>query len=102
MHEKDRALLEQIASFFGVSKVINRGKDAVQYRVSSIKELAVIVEHFDKFPLISKKWADYQLFKRAVEIVKRQGHLTKEGLHEIVAIKAGALAPWLPKGRLNE
>jgi hypothetical protein len=55
LHEKDRALLEQIASFFGVSKVINRGKDAVQYRVSSIKELAVIVEHFDKFPLISKK-----------------------------------------------
>jgi hypothetical protein len=55
LHEKDRALLEQIASFFGVSKVINRGMDAVQYRVSSIKELAVIVEHFDKFPLISKK-----------------------------------------------
>jgi len=31
-----------------------------------MKELAVIVEHFDKFPgVISKKWADYQLFKRA-------------------------------------
>jgi len=47
MHEKDRALLEQIGSFFGVSKVVNRGKDAVQYRVTSIKELAVIIEHFD-------------------------------------------------------
>ena len=88
LHIKDRALLEQIKSFFGVGKVTDRGKDAVQYRVSSIKELVAIVEHFDKFPLISKKWADYQLFKWAVEIVKRKDHLTIEGLHKIVSIRA--------------
>jgi hypothetical protein len=58
LHKKDRALLEQIKSFFGVGKVTNSGKDAVTYRVTSIKDIEVIVNHFDKFPLLTKKWAD--------------------------------------------
>ena len=37
----------------------------VQYRVSSIKELQVIIQHFDNFPLITQKWSDFQLFKSA-------------------------------------
>jgi len=33
-------------------------------RVESIKELQVIVDHFDKYPLISAKVVDYLLFKK--------------------------------------
>lgn len=64
------------------------GKDAVQYRVSYIKDLQVIVDHFNNFPLITHKWWDFQLFKAAFELVKCKRHLTLEGLIDIVSIKA--------------
>ena len=60
------------------------GKDSIQYRVSSIKDLKVIIDHFDKYPLITQKLADYLLFKQFVEILSRKEHLTKEGLQQIV------------------
>jgi hypothetical protein len=34
--------------------------------------------------------------------MNQQKHVTPEGLQKIIDIKAGALARWLPKGRLNE
>jgi len=43
LHKKDRALLEQIKSFFGVGKVINHEKDVVTYRLSSIKDLEILI-----------------------------------------------------------
>jgi hypothetical protein len=80
-------LLEQIKSYFGVGEIYKQGEDAHVYRVSSVKDLAVIVRHFDKYPLITQKQADYLLFKRAFEIISRKEHLTEDGLRKIVAIK---------------
>lgn len=38
-------------------------KRAVILRVSSIKELEIIIAFFDKYVLITQKWADFLLFK---------------------------------------
>lgn len=48
----------------------------------------IIISHFDKFPLLTQKKADFELFKLVVAIINRKGHLTPEGLQEIVNIKA--------------
>jgi hypothetical protein len=56
--------------------------------VQSIKDIAVIVEHFDKYPLITQKQGDYLLFKMAVNLILNKEHLTIEGLRKIVAIRA--------------
>lgn len=88
LHKKDIVLLEEIKSALGVGKIHKHGKDSVQYRVESIKELQVIMDHFDQYPLLSAKIADYTLFKEAFNIIKLQEHLTKEGLLKLVAIKA--------------
>jgi hypothetical protein len=89
LHKKDRYLLELIKAFFmGIGSISSHGKDAVQFRVSSIKDLQVIVDHFNHFPLITEKWSDFQLFKAAFELVKSKRHLMLEGLIEIVSIKA--------------
>lgn len=58
------------------------------YQVRSVEDLRVIIKHFDNFPLISQKKADYQLFKQAFELTSNKKHLTKEGLQQIVNIKA--------------
>jgi hypothetical protein len=48
----------------------------------------VIIEHFDKYPLITQKRADFELFKMVVKMLNDKSHLTIEGIEKIVAIKA--------------
>ncbi len=50
LHEKDLALLKQIQSFFGVGKITRLGAESVQFRVTGLEDLNVIVNHFDNYP----------------------------------------------------
>jgi hypothetical protein len=88
LHQRDKALLEQIKSYFCVGSFNKSGARTVQYRVESVKDLATIIDHFDKYPLITQKQADYLLFKMIVNLINNKEHLTIEGLHKIVAIRA--------------
>jgi LAGLIDADG endonuclease len=88
LHKKDTKLLESIQSFIGVGKLHKQGKDSVQYRVESINDLQVIINHFDKYPLVSAKVVDYILFKKAFNIIKLKEHLTEEGLLKLIGIKS--------------
>jgi hypothetical protein len=71
--------------------------ESYQLRIDSIKDIQVIIDHFDKYPLISQKFGDYQLFKQAYELWLNKEHLTPEGLRKIVAIKA-SMNNGLPEG----
>lgn len=44
--------------------------------------------HFIKYPLLTQKRVDFLLFKSVVELINRKEHLTTEGLHKIVSIRA--------------
>lgn len=68
-------------------KICKHGKNSVYLRVTSSKDLRVIISHFDKYPLSSQKRADYELFK-PFELIQNKKHLTADGLKEIVSIKA--------------
>ena len=63
-------------------------KKGDQYRVSSLKDLNdKIIPHFDKFPLITKKKADFILFKKIISLMNNKEHLTLDGLQKILCIK---------------
>ena len=88
LHKKDTDLLERIKSYWTVGKIHKHGKDSVQYRVETVKDLQIIVDHFDKYPLISAKLTDYILFKKAFYIIKSNEHLSQKGLLNLIGIKA--------------
>lgn len=88
VHIKDIALLEEIKLFFNVGNISKLGSDSIQYRVTGINDLKVIVNHFDQFPLLTYKQSDYLLFKQVVELIEEKKHLTLEGLNCIISIKA--------------
>lgn len=74
-------------SFGGLGTTKSDG--SISFSVKSLADINnKIIPHFDKYPLISQKLADYTLFKQAVEFVNRKEHLTPEGLQEIVNLKA--------------
>jgi len=88
LHNKDYDLLCQIKDYFGVGKITKHGDSTLQYMVRSLKDLNIILSHFDKYPLISQKWADYQLFKEAITLIQNKDHLSREGFKKILSIKA--------------
>jgi len=88
IHKKDLALLEQIQTFFGVGKVYTKNNDSISYLVTSVKDLQVIREHFNKYPLITKKRADFELWAKILDLIQNKEHLTMEGLTKIVGIRA--------------
>ena len=88
LHNKDKGVLEQINNYFGVGYITQHGKDTLQYRVKSIKDLKFIIEHFENYPLITKKLSDFILFKLVFDLVITKEHLKIEGLNKIVDIRA--------------
>lgn len=89
LNSVDIALLEQIKNLFGVGSLYFEEKSkSVNFQVRSLGDLKIIIDHFNGFPLITQKWADFQLFQQAWNLIMRDLHLTQSGLREIVAIRA--------------
>lgn len=97
LHGKDLALLYQIQSYFGIGLIRTHKDGYIYYSVKSAKDLiSIIIPHFDKYPLMTQKRSDFELFKLALELINKKQHLTIEGLEKLVAIK-GAMNLGLPK-----
>ena len=89
LHIRDKALLESIKVYFeNIGSIVDYKDKAVQYKVGSIENLKIIINHFDKFPLITQKWSDFQLFKQGVELISSKEHLTENGIKKLIVIKA--------------
>lgn len=93
LHNKDALILEKLQSFFGVGnfRIQNiKGKNSVAiFSVVSIKDLInIIIPHFDKYPLLTQKRADFELFKQIVLMMDKKDHLTMEGIKKIISIRA--------------
>ena len=65
MHLRDILLITKVKDFFGgigsihISQPLNK----VNYSVDSIKDLTRLIAHFEKYPLLTQKAADFILFK---------------------------------------
>jgi len=88
LHKNDYALLETIKLYFYVGSIYKDGESLYKYSVRSLKDLEIILKHFDKYPLHTQKRADYELFKQVVLMLLNKRHFTEEGLLKIIAIKA--------------
>lgn len=80
LHEKDRDLLEQIQNSFCVGGISSHDSAALKYSVISHKYLQIIIDHFYKFPLMTKKLNDFNLFKLADNIFNKKEPFYIEGI----------------------
>lgn len=80
--------MELIQNYFKVGNITNHGPQSVVYRVTSIKDLGIIINFLDKYPLITQKYADYLLFREAYLLIKNKEHLSEQGVRKFVSIKA--------------
>jgi hypothetical protein len=90
LHTRDLVLLEKIKEFFGCGYIVkNDNENVVSLRVTSLEDFTnILIPHFSKYPLLTQKAADFKLFLKVTELIKNKGHLTIEGLQEIINIKS--------------
>ena len=88
LHVKDLYILENIKNHLGVGRIYKQGKQSIQLKVNSVKEIAKLMEYFSNYLLITQKQADCELLRRINHLMLNKQHLTEEGLHKIVALKA--------------
>ena len=90
VHITDLDLILKLKDFFGenIGKIVI-SKDTCTYRVDKFKDIMeVIIPHFDNYPPVTQKLADYILFKEIVGLMKNKEHLTLDGLRKILSFKA--------------
>jgi hypothetical protein len=56
--------------------------------MSSIKDINMLINHLNKYPLLTQKQGDYLLFKQVIDLFNNKTHLTLDGIKGIVNIKA--------------
>lgn len=90
LHKRDLELLKLIQFYFdGEGSIREDQKGVCNYTFSSLNKICnILIPHFDKYPLVSQKHADYLLFRKAVMLMRNKSHLTEEGLKAIIGIKA--------------
>lgn len=90
LHEKDIEVLHKIQSFFGVGSIYTRSNWKVcVYRVTNVTDLNnVIIPHFTKYPLISKKTLDFFLWSKVIKMVLNKEHLHLSGFLTILTYYA--------------
>jgi LAGLIDADG endonuclease len=92
LHKRDLSIKLKVKEFFGGIGTITESKttNSVAFSVEAKKDLInVIIPHFNKYKLLTQKGADFILFQRIIEFMyNKKSHLTKEGLQEIINIRA--------------
>ena len=83
-------LLRKIHSFFRIGTIYEReDRNKAYYSVQSLRDIVnIIIPHFDKYPLITQKKADYLLFKQAINLLYSKVHKDVDGILRILSIKA--------------
>ena len=93
---KDLSILKSIKYYLGVGGINQKSDGTCVYSVRQFQDISILIDHFDKYPLITQKLADYLLFKSAFDNIKKKEHLTLEGLYKLLAIR-GAMNKGLPE-----
>ena len=89
-HTRDLPLLNSIKAFFGgIGSIhVEKSKDMAGFYVRNLKDINnIIIPHFKKYPLLTCKKIDYELWIKCLEIINRKEHLTDSGLLKIISIK---------------
>lgn len=90
MHERDGPLIISIQKFFGGIGYISKPNNSstVEFQISTLNDIInVIIPHFNKYPLMTKKYYDYIIFKQVNLLMLDKVYNSLEGLQKIVNYK---------------
>lgn len=90
-HTRDLPLIISLQEYFGGTgyRTTDHKRKIVQYHISTIEDIVnIVIPHFQKYPLQTEKFVDYDLWEQCIKIIKDKDHLTEEGMNKIVSLKS--------------
>lgn len=89
LNNRDILLLKRVWAFFGVGTFTERKNGKVVFYVQSFANLTeVIIPHFNKYPLLTNKRADFIIFTNIIKLLKDKEQATMVGLQKIINMRA--------------
>jgi len=82
LRDDDLTILEAIKSYWGMGHIYRQGfrqrgsyltRPSASYEVFNLDDLPIIIAHFERFPLLSKKSNDFQIWKQIVWLARDKG-----------------------------
>ena len=93
LRDDDEEIILKIRDYFGTGSISRRkGKSNVNngqitLNMYGVKNAEILIDHFTKYPLQSKKAKDYFIWRKIVEKLKEQYHLkSDENFLEVVRL----------------
>ncbi len=88
-HKKDIKLLYALKKFFKAGVVRVNHDDRYELRIRSIEHLnKIVIPHFNKYELLTQKKFDFIKFRKIINLINQNKHLTKNGLLKIIEISS--------------
>jgi hypothetical protein len=87
-NEERRQVLDIIQKYFGCGSIRRDYSDrTVKFEIRDHTQLKdKVIPHFERFPLLSKKQKDFELFREVCKIIDYGEHLTQNGFTKIVRL----------------
>lgn len=87
--QKDRVILAKIKDTLGCGTLRERQDGVVYYEVTNVKSLQdKIIPFFERFGFLSaNKKTNFSIFKKIVDLMHKNEHLTKDGFLKIIRLR---------------
>ena len=82
LHKRDLSILLELRNYLGgIGSIhIYSNRDIVNYSIDSTKNLMVLINHLEKYPLFSSKKLDYNDWKEIALLILEDKHYTEKGI----------------------
>ena len=88
-HSRDEQLMKSLIDFFEAGNVY-KFNEVIDFKISKFKDLVdKVIPFFEEYPIIGVKALDFADWCKVADLIKKQAHLTREGVEEIRKIKSG-------------
>jgi hypothetical protein len=88
LNVRDLCVLYRIQEYFGGVGTISFEKNFAKFTVRKLSELIEkVMPHFETYPLLTKKYADFELFRQILFILKDESPLSENGFIKVMNLR---------------
>ena len=81
-------ILYRIREYFGGAGTIGFEKNYAKLNIRKLSEpVEKVIPHFEAYPLLTKKYADFELFRQILLIIKEETPLSEEGFIKVLNLR---------------
>jgi len=88
LNARDLDILDRIKEFFGGAGTISFEKNSAKLVIIKLSDIIEkVIPHFEAYPLLTKKYADFELFRQIILILIQESPLSNQGFINVLNLR---------------